>query len=259
MTGKHMGIFDSTPATQTTMAPSWQQGYQNYGLNQALSQYQNTQQLVAPFAPQQEQAITNITNMAGAGDPATQAAQKFITSTLGGNVQQNPQLNALFSQGANQIQNQLASQFAGAGRNVDQSAGVNAQALGTFGANLFGNAFNTQAGLQQAALNAAPANLQSQLGLQNALYAAGGDVQNQSQNYINAPQAFLQQYLNQVNQGLGTQGTYTPAFNSGASALGGALAGANVGSSIGNSLGGSSGSGWGSLAGGLLGGFLGGS
>src|SRR3569833_201803 len=190
-----MGIFDTTPATQTSTAPSWQTGYQNYGLNQALSQYQNTKTLVAPFAPQQEQAISNITNMAANGDPATQAAQSFITNTLGGNVQQNPQLNALFSQGANQIQNQLASQFAGAGRNVDQSQGANALALGTFGANLYGNAFNTQAGLQQAALNAAPSNLQSQLALQSALSGAGQQVQNQSQQYINAPQNFLNQYL----------------------------------------------------------------
>lgn len=254
-----MGIFDTTPATQTSTAPSWQTPYQNYGLNQALSQYQNTNQLVAPFAPQQEQAITNIGNMAANGDPATQAAQGFITNTLNGNVQQNPQLNALFSQGANQIQNQLASQFAGAGRNVDQSAGVNAQALGTFGANLYGNAFNTQAGLQQAALNAAPGNLQSQLGLQQALYGAGQNVQNQSQQYINAPQNFLNQYLSEVNGALGQTSSSTPAFNAGAGALGGGIVGANLGNSIGSALGGSSGGGWGSLAGGLLGAFAGGS
>jgi len=232
-----MGIFDTTPATQTSTAPSWQTGYQNYGLNQALSQYQNTKTLVAPFAPQQEQAISNITNMAANGDPATQAAQSFITNTLGGNVQQNPQLNALFSQGANQIQNQLASQFAGAGRNVDQSQGANALALGTFGANLYGNAFNTQAGLQQAALNAAPSNLQSQLALQSALSGAGQQVQNQSQQYINAPQNFLNQYLSEVNGALGQTTSSTPAFNAGAGALGGGIVGAGLGNAIGSALG----------------------
>lgn len=254
-----MGIFDTTPATQTSTAPSWQTPYQNYGLNQALAQYQNTNQLVAPFAPQQEQAITNIGNLANKGDPGTQAAGNFITNTLNGNVQQNPQINALFTQGANQIQNQLASQFAGAGRNVDASAGANALALGTFGANLYGNAFNTEAGLQTAALGAAPGNLASQLGLQQALYGAGQNVQNQSQQYINAPQQFLNQYLSEVNGALGQTSTSTPAFNAGAGALGGGIIGSGLGGAIGNALGGSSGSGWGSLAGGLLGALAGGS
>lgn len=245
----------SNAATSTQQAPSWQLPFQQQALGQAQSQYQNTQQLVAPFAPQQEQAISNITNMAASGDPATTAAQKYITSTLGGNVQQNPELNQLFSQGANQIQNQLASQFGGAGRNVGASAGLNAQALGTFGANLYGNAFNTEAGQQNAALGAAPQNLQSQLGIQSALMGAGQTVQNQSQNYITAPQNFLNQYLAQVNGNLGSTQTSTPAFNAGAGALGGAL----VGSGIGNSIGGYFGnSGLGSILGGLGGGLLGG-
>jgi len=247
----------STQQTTTQQAPAWQQPYQNLGLNQALSQYQNTQNLVAPFAPQQEQAISNITNMASNGSPSINAAQNFVTNTLGGNVQQNPELNALFSQGANQIQNQLASQFAGAGRNVDQSQGQTAQALGNFASGLYGNAFNTEAGLQTSALGAAPSVLNSQLGLQNALYGAGSNVQNLSQQYIQAPQNFLNQYLSQVNGNLGATSTFNPAFNAGAGALGGALVGSNVGSSIGNYFGGNGGS-WGSLLGGLAGGLLGG-
>jgi hypothetical protein len=248
----------SENATQITGAPAWQQPYQQLGVNQALSQYQNQHQLVAPFAPQQESAISNITNMAQSGDPATNAAQKYITNTLGGNVQQNPMLNQLFTQGAQQIQNQLGSQFGAAGRNVDQSAGVNAQALGTFGANLYGNAFNTQAGLQQAALGAAPQNFQSQLGMQNALFGAGQDVQNLAQNYIQAPQTALNQYLSRVNGALGQTSTQTPAFNSTAGALGGAGLGSQLGSQIGNYFGGSTGSGWGGLLGALGGAYLGG-
>lgn len=254
-----MGIFDTSPATQTSTAPSWQTPYQAYGLNQALSQYQNTKNLVAPFAPQQEQAINNIGNLANNGDPGTNAAGKFITNTLNGNVERNPQLNSLFTQGAQQIQNQMASQFAGAGRNVDESQGANALALGTFGANLYGNAFGQEAGLQQAALGAAPGNLQSQLGLQQSLYGAGQNVQNQGQQYINAPQNFLNQYLSEVNGALGQTSSSTPAFNAGAGALGGGIIGSGIGSSIGNALGGSSGSGWGSLGGSLIGGLLGGS
>lgn len=249
-----MDSGSGTSQSQTAQAPSWQQPYQQTGLNQALSQYQNTSQLVSPFAPQQEQAISNITNLGTTGDPTTNAASSYIQNTLGGNVQQNPELNSLFSQGANQIQNQIASQFAGSGRNVDQSAGVNAQALGTFGANLYGNAFNTETGAQTAALGAAPGNLQSNLGIQSALYGAGQNVQNLGQQYINAPQQFLNQYLSQVNGNLGST-TSTPT-NPIANGLGGALLGSSLGGSIGTTLGGSSGTNWGQLLGGLGGGLL---
>lgn len=247
----------SNNQTLQSQAPSWQQGYQQYGLNQALGQYQNTPQLVAPFAPQQESAISNITNMAKAGNPAVDSAQKYITDTLGGNVQQNPMLSQLFSQGADQIQNRLSSQFAGSGRNVDASAGLNAQALGQFGANLYGNAFGTEAGLQQGALNAAPNILQSQLGLQNALYGAGQNVQNLSQQYIQAPQNSLNQYLSRVGGNLGQTQTFQPAFNAGAGALGGALTGSSLGQGIGNWFGGNGGN-WGQLIGALAGGLMGG-
>ena len=158
---------------------------------------------------------------------------------------------------AQQIQNQLGSEYARSGRNVDASQGQNAQALGQFAANLYGNAFNTETGAQTAALGAAPQNLQSQLGLQNALYGAGQNVQNLGQQYIQAPQNFLNQYLSQVNGNLGSTSTYTPPFNATAGGLGGALVGSGLGSSIGNAIGGSSGSGWGSLLGGLAGGLLG--
>lgn len=242
----------STQQTQTQQAPSWQQPYQQVGLQDSLSQLQNTNQLVSPFSSQQNQAISNITNLANNGDPGTNAAGNFITNTLNGNVQQNPQLNSLFQQGANQIQQQLGSQFAGAGRNVDQSQGQTAQALGTFGSQLYGNAFNTEAGLQTSALGAAPNNLNSQLGLQNSLYGAGQNVQNLGQQYIQAPQNFLNQYLSQVNGNLGATSTFNPAFNSSAGALGGALVGSNLGSNL------SGGSSIGSLIGALGGGLLGG-
>ena len=251
----------STLATQTQQAPSWQLPYQSYGLGQAQSQYQNMPQLVAPFAPQQNQAISNITNMAGSGNPAVNAAQGFATNTLNGNVETNPMLGQLFQQGADQIQKQMASEFANSGRNVDASQGQTAQALGNFGANLYGNAFSQEAGLQQAALGAAPGIQNSQLGMQSALYGAGTDVQNLSQNYINAPQQALNQYLNRVNGNLapsGSTATYSPPFNAAGGAFSGAGMGSQVGSAFGSAFGGSNGSGWGGLLGALAGGLLGG-
>lgn len=247
----------SNSQTTTQQAPSWQLPYQSYGLGQAQSQYQNENQLVAPFAPQQNEAISNITNMAG-GNPAVNAAQNFTTNTLNGNVMQNPELNNLFQLGANQIQNQMASEFANSGRNVDASKGETAQALGNFAANLYGNAFNTEAGLQQAALGAAPGIQNSQLGMQNALYGAGADVQNLAQNYIQAPQIALNQYLSRVNGNLGATQTFNPAFNAASGAFGGAGLGSSLGSAIGKSFGGDTGSGWGGLLGALAGGLLGG-
>jgi len=248
----------SNQQSATTQAPSWQLPYQSYGLNQAQSQYQNENQLVAPFAPQQNQAISNISDLASHGDPSVNAAEGFATNTLNGNVMQNPMLGQLFQQGADQIQKQMASEFANSGRNVDASQGQTAQALGNFGANLYGHAFDTQAGLQQAALGAAPGLQNSQLGMQNALYGAGQNVQNLSQQYIQAPQNALNQYLARVNGNLGATQTFNPAFNATAGALGGALTGSGLGSSIGGAFGGSSGSGWGGLLGALAGGILGG-
>jgi len=238
----------------TTQAPSWQLPYQQYGLNQAQSQYQNTPQLVAPFAPQQEQAISNITNMAG-GNPAVNAAQNYVTNTLGGNVQQNPELNNLFNLGANQIQQRLDSQFAGAGRNVDQNQGETGQALADFGSQLYGNAFNTEAGLQNSALYAAPSIQNAQLGMQNALYGAGQNVQNLAQSYIQAPQTSLNQYLSRVNNQLGA--TQATPFSAAAGGLGGGLLGANLGNAIGGYFNDTGSSGWGSLLGGGLGALLG--
>lgn len=244
----------SQNVTQTQQAPNWLLPFQQQGVQAANSAYQNPGQLVAPFAPQQEQAISNITNYAKQGDPAVANASNFVQNTLGGSVQQNPELNALFKQGANQIQNQITSQFAGVGRNADASAGAQGQALGTFGANLFGNAFNTEAGLQTAALGAAPGIQNSKLGLQDALYGAGQNVQNLAQNYIQAPKTSLDQYISRV-QGIPASSQTTPYYtNTGANVTGGALLGSGVGSALGSYFGNSDlGSGLGGLAGGLLG------
>jgi hypothetical protein len=248
----------STNQSTTTQAPSFQQPYQQYGLNQALSQYQNTPQLVAPFSPQQEQAITGITNMAANGDPSVNAASNYVTSTLNGSPSSNPYLDSMFNQAAQQTQGQLASEFAGSGRNVDQSEGLRSQQLNQLATSIYGGAYNTGVQQQETAASLAPSLLQSNLGLNSALYGAGQNVQNLAQQYIQAPQNSLNQYMSRVNGNLGATSTFNPAFNAGAGALGGALTGLNLGSSIGNALGGSSGQDWGSILGALGGGLLGG-
>lgn len=252
-----MGQGSSQNQTVSAQAPSWQTPYQSYGLNQALSQYQGTNQLVAPFAPQQEQAIGNITSMAGSGDPSTAALQNYVTGTLNGSPSSNPYLDSMFNRAAQQTQGQLASQFAGAGRNVGESEGLRSQQLNDLATGIYGGAYNTGVQQQENAAALAPSVQQSKLGLQNALFGAGQNVQNLSQQYLTAPQNFLNQYLSQVNGALGQTQQFQPAFNAGAGAAGGALVGSQLGSQLGNYFGGSGG-GWGGAAGGLLGALLGG-
>jgi len=98
--------------------------------------------------------------------------------------------------------------------------------------------------------------LNSQLGLQNALYGAGQNVQNLAQQYIQAPQTSLNQYLARVNGNLGS--TQATPYNPVAGAVGGGLLGANLGNAVGGYFNNSGSSGWGSLLGGLAGAFLGG-
>src|SRR6185437_12543705 len=117
----------NTPTqTSSTTGPSWALPYEQYGLGQAQAQYQGVnspQQLVAGFSQPQNQAISGIQQLA-TNNPTLGAAQNYTNSVLGGNPANNPYLNSEFQQGANAVQNQLASEFAGSGRNVLASAPV---------------------------------------------------------------------------------------------------------------------------------------
>lgn len=246
--------MNNTPsnATTTQTGPSWALPYQQNAENQSQAQYDSVTsptQLVAPMSSQQNQAITGITNLATNGTPEGNAANNYVTNTLNGSPANNPYLSSEFQLGANQVQNSLASQFAGSGANVLSSLPVQSDELNNLATQLYGGAYNTGVQQQEQAANLAPTLQTNDFNAQNSLYNAGGAVQNQAQQYITAPQQFLQQYINQANQVPGQTST-TPMYNNTAgSTLGGAL----LGGSVGNSLGGSSGS----LLGALLGGGLG--
>lgn len=243
----------STTQTSTQQAPSWQQPYQAYGQNQALAQYQNPSSLVAPFAPQQEQAISNITGMANNGTPVANSANNYATGVLNNGPTQNPYLDNTFNMAAQQTQGQLASQFAGSGRNVDASQGQRSQQLNDLATQIYGGAYNTGIQQQEQALAAAPGLDQNQYAAQQQLYNAGGQVQNLSQQYIQAPQNSLNQYLQRTGVNMGSTSTTPLYYNQAAGALGGALTGSQIGSALGGSN--NSYAPWlGALAGGLLGG-----
>lgn len=248
-------------ATQTSTAPTWALPYQQYGLNQAYQQYKNVnspQQLVAGFSPLQDQALSGIQNLATNGAPGMNAAGAYVNNVLSGNPASNPYLNSMFNQAANGVQNRLESEFAGSGRNVIGSLPVQSDELNNLATQLYGGAYNTGVQQQEQALSSVPGLANTQLGMQQGLYNAGQQVQNLAQQYITAPQQFLQQYLNQSNQVPGQSTTITGQGNPYMAAAGGAQIGSQLGNSIGSSLGGTSGGNWGSVIGALGGGLLGG-
>lgn len=240
-----------TTQTLQSQAPSWQLPFQQYGLGQAQAQYQGVKspsQLVAGFSPMQNQAMSNINTLATQGTPEGTAAQSYATNVLSGNPANNPYLNAEFQQGANQVQNQLASEFAGAGRNIIGSAPVQADEMNNLAAQLYGGAYNTGVQQQENAAALAPTLENQQYNAQQSLFNAGAQQQGLAQQYIQAPQTFLNQFLSQVNGNLGTtrseQQPYSPFLQSANNA--------SIGSTIGSNLGGLFGG-----SGGTIGGLLG--
>jgi hypothetical protein len=195
----------------------------------------------------QEQALGQTQKLAS-NDPTTNAATNLSTSTLNGNyLNSNPYLNQTFNQAADQTQNRLSSEFAGAGSNVQNSAPVRSDELNNLATGIYGQNYQDERNRQQQTLGMAP---QTQgLGYNdiNALFSGGQQVQQLGQQYANAPSQWLQQYLQQVSPGLGQQSTTPQFYNQGAGALGGALAGSSL----------FSGSGLPSWLGGLIGGYMG--
>lgn len=134
----------------------------------------------------------------------------------------NPYENAMFQQAANSTQNQLASEFAGSGRDITGSMPLRAQQLNQLGTDFYGQNYQNTV---QNAMNAANQNL-----------GIGNQIQQQGQNQINASMdaynqaqqrpyqnlSMFEQYLQGVQPGAQTQ---TPYFqNKGANTLGTALA-----------------------------------
>jgi hypothetical protein len=246
-----MGLFNFNPPqsnqTTTTQSPPWQTGYQNYGLNQAYSQYQGGGTPVVGFSPMQEQALQGYQNMGG-NNPLTQAATNYSTNVLNGGAFNNPYLNSTFNQAAQATQNQLASQYGTAGSNVLNSMPVRSQQLNNLATDIYGGAYNTGVSQQMNALNQAPGT--QGMGYQDLsqLYGAGQQVQNLGQQYANQPANSLNQYMNQVGPNMGQQQTTPMYYNQGAGALGGALAGSSLAQQYG----------WPSWLGALMGGIVGG-
>lgn len=238
--------------TTTTMPPAFQMPYLQYGLGQAQEQYAKGAQVV-PFSQQSEQALQGVTNRATNGSPLVQSAQDYAQKSLnGGFLGSNPYLDQTFNQAALGTQNQLASEFAGSGRNVDASQGLRSQQLNGLATGIYGGAYNNERNLQQGVLGSVlPLANQDYVDLAQ-LRGAGTDVEGLAREYQQAPGQALDQYLGRVTGNYGST-TQSPLYrNSGASILGGALLGSQIGQGVGGS------NPYAGLIGGVAGGILGG-
>lgn len=265
-----MGGGQPSNVTQTNVQqlPAWLNNANTFGSQQAQTLYNtggpgyypgNT---VAPFSPMQEQYFSGVENLAQNNLPSINAAQNYTTNVLNGqylNPASNPYLQATFQQGANAVQNQIGSEFEGSGRNPQASMAAQADQMNDLATKIYGGAYNTGIQQMQGALQESPQVAQQSLIGLNALGSAGGQLQQQTGNMINAnqnlynyysqlPYTSLANYMDQVNSlshgatSSSTQPFYGP--NKTESALGGAATGAATGAAFGP---------WGAVIGGGIG------
>jgi hypothetical protein len=148
----------------------------------------------------------------------------------------NSSLQGLAQLSDQQIQNNLSSEFAGSGRNIEGSAPIQASQMATVASNIYGGAYNNTLNNMTSGLGQA-----SQLEGENLMpsEAALSGAGSQLSNYAGL--------LGAMPGGTSSTPVYT---NTGANILGGGLLGADLGSLLG-----SGNTGYGALLGGLLGGL----
>lgn len=252
--------------TSSSGPPAWMQPYYASALNQGRTlQLQGGPQQsagqVAPMTDLQNQGISAIQGAAGA-DPTQSAANwnKFVT---GGGLmsQNNPYLGAEFQQGAQQVQNQLGSEFGAAGRNILASAPVQSDSLNNLATQLYGGQYDTNLAATNQAAAQAPYIGSGLYTPGEQLFNAGSSQQQQLQNQLNVqtaqsnynnalPYNSLSWYSSLLGQNAAPFSTTTNTMNNNGTlgGLGGAATGAEMGSALGP---------WGTAGGALVGGLLG--
>ena len=209
------GAQQAGTTTTTNAPPPYMYPYIGTALGQAGNllqtggpQYYPGQQ-VAAFNPAQQNAMTGIGNIAN--NPGFGAATAYNNDLLKGNFTgpdaelaamgqggaTNPYLDAMYKQAAGASQNQLASEFGGAGRNVDASAPIRGEQLNNLATSLYGGAYaqdqanalaanQSLAGQQQNAVGNAQNLANTRMGLEQQALGVGNQVQGQSQALIDA-------------------------------------------------------------------------
>lgn len=168
--------------TSTSKQEPWgpQQGYLKRGFQEAQRQF-NTGgpsmyggALVAPFAPETQQAMGMQAARAQQGSPLTQTAKDYTGRTIGGQYldNQNPWLGRMYDTAAQRVTDQfnqevvpgLQSRFARAGRTgsgaetsmADRATGRLTDSLSSMAAQIYGPAYEAERGRQEAAIGRAP-------------------------------------------------------------------------------------------------------
>ncbi len=260
----------STPSqtTTTTSPPAYTLPYYKNDASSGANLYENNAPLyypgnqVAPFSPLQEQGFSQIQGAASQPNTIGQTGQGYFNNLESGsllNPATNPALQGVAQLSDQQIQNNLDSQFAGSGRNIEASAPIQANQMGTVASQIYGGAYNNTLNNMTGALSQASPLTNQQYISGNQLLGSGSQIQGQAQNMIGANQNAFGYYqylpyqqlsgmnslLTGIPGGSSTQPYYT---NKTAGALGGAAAGATAGSAFGP---------WGTVAGGALGALMG--
>ena len=240
-------------STSTTGPPAYLQPYYQSLAQQGASTYGSYPpsfwpgQPIAPFSPLQEQGFSQLQNQAAPAmqGVANSAANQYNTLESGAYLspQTNPALQRMVQMSDNQIQNNLASQFAGAGRNIEGSAPVQASQMATTAGNIYGGAYNQALADMSNALGQGGSIAQLQASPGMALLGGGSQIQNQAQNMLGGME---QQYgfyqnrpyqqmggLNSLLTGIPGSVSTTPYYTDpAAGALSGAASGAMMGSVV---------------------------
>lgn len=207
------GASPAGNTTQTQTAPAYMLPFMGTAAGQAANLLQSggvnpyPGQQVASFNPIQNQAFSGISGL-----------DKNLMQGSG-----NPYEQQMFQQEMQAVQPQLASQFAGSGRDIVGSMPLAQQQLGNMGAQFFGGQYQNDV---NNAMNAG----QQQLGIGNQIQGQGQNLINASMNSYNQSQQQPYQNLGQYESFLsglqpGSQ-TSSPYFtNPAATGIGALLAG----------------------------------
>jgi len=244
----------SSGGTTRMEPPKYQLPYLQRGLSEAGSIYDQERggNNIAPISNETNAAWDATAARAQNGSPLTGAAQGLAQKTIeGGFLGSNPYLDAAYNKAALQSQNQLQSEFAGAGRNVEAAQGLRAQQLNDLATGIYGGAYDSERNRMQDAMGAANSLANQDYVDLGQLQQVGAGREGYAQEQLDAGGLALDRYLGRVQGNMG-QNTYSSqARNRAAGAIGGGMLGSQMASQAGYG-------GWGQLIGAGLGAYGGG-
>jgi hypothetical protein len=202
---------------------------------------------VVGFSPQTQQGLDMATQRATNGSPVQQNANTYAAGLLNGDyLNSNPWLDQTFNRAAMGTRNQLASEFAGSGRDVGASQFLRGEQLNNLATGIYGGAYDAERNRMQQGLSMAPGLAQADYQDASMLANVGSQIEGLQREQAQQPGNTLDEYLARLQGFPG--GTVTQSQPMQRNVLGGALGGAQAGAMLGP---------WGMLGGAVLGGLYG--